>query len=230
MKVLDLFSGLRGWSDPFLERGHEVCAIDSGEGFGPDICADILHLSPKSLPWIPDLILASPPCTAFSTMTMGKNWNYDRTPKTDVAKTGLALLTKTIALIEWLNPPLGWIIENPRAMMRKMVVLEGVERRTVTYCQYGESRMKPTDLFGGFPKGLILKPPCKNGAPCHVAAPRGSTTGTQGMESAKSAKIPRELAIAVCMAAEADIEQEETCHDCGRSDYHDGYCSLEGMI
>jgi hypothetical protein len=35
---------------------------------------------------------------------------------------------------------------------------------------------------------------CKNGDPCHVAAPRGSRTGTQGRSNAyERSKIPDEL-------------------------------------
>ena len=47
--------------------------------------------------------------------------------------------------------------------------------------------MKPTDLWGGFPKSLRLHPRCHNGDSCHVAAPRGSQTGTQGRKSIANA-------------------------------------------
>jgi hypothetical protein len=43
--------------------------------------------------------------------------------------------------------------------------------------------MKPTDLWGKFPASLTLHPMCHNGDSCHVAAPRGSQTGTQGRKS-----------------------------------------------
>lgn len=109
-----------------------------------------------------------------------------------------------MAIIQQIQPQF-FIIENPRAKLRKLTCMQDFERRTVTYCQYGENRMKPTDLWGGFPPSLILKPICKNGAPCHVAAPRGSRTGTQGMDSAESAKIPYALALDVCIAAEKDL-------------------------
>lgn len=62
--------------------------------------------------------------------------------------------------------------------------------------------MKPTDLWGAFPPGLVLPAMCRNGSPCHIAAPRGSTTGTQGMDPAESGRIPKALALLVCRAAE----------------------------
>ena len=55
-------------------------------------------------------------------------------------------------------------------------------RYTVTYCQYGDNRMKPTDIWTNHPCPKF-KPPCKNGDPCHVSAPRGSQTGTQGLKA-----------------------------------------------
>lgn len=77
--------------------------------------------------------------------------------------------------------------------MRKMDFMQDLPRYTVTYCQYGETRMKPTDLWTNHPDPKF-KPPCKNGAPCHVRAPRGATTGTQGIMGSKfRAVIPKEL-------------------------------------
>lgn len=205
MKVLDLFAGLKGWSEPFAERGHEVFSIELDKGFpGISLYADIINVTKADIPWQPDIILASPPCQGFSVMCIGRNWNKDHTPKTDKARQSITLVEKTLSLIADLAPQY-FVIENPRAKLRKMPQMQHLERRTVTYCQYGENRMKPTDLWGRFPASLNLAPMCKNGMPCHVAAPRGSTTGTQGMDSAESAKIPAPLALSVCLAAEQDL-------------------------
>jgi len=66
--------------------------------------------------------------------------------------------------------------------------IKDYERHTVTYCQYGDTRMKPTDIWTNC-KEWKSKSPCKNGSPCHVAAPRGSRTGTQGIKGAKNRGI-----------------------------------------
>jgi hypothetical protein len=211
VKVLDLFAGLRGWSEVFEERGHETFSVDIGTSFKVSLHANILDLNPWDMPFQPDIILASPPCEGFSVMQIGRNWNHDHTPKTDKARMAITLVEKTLEFIKELEPQF-FIIENPRAKLRKMPQMQHLERRTVTYCQYGEHRMKPTDLFGEFPPSLLLNPPCKNGAPCHVAAPRGSTTGSQGMDSATSAKIPRLLSLAVCEAAERDFKEQLPCN------------------
>lgn len=207
MNVLDLYSGLEGWSEPFRERGHQVYRVELDTRFDAEH-RDILDFDPDNLTWTPDIALMSPPCTAFTVMQIGRNWNHDHTPKNDKARHGLILLERTVWVLKKLrakNPKLMFIIENPVGKMRRMPQLAGFERRTVTYCQYGERRMKPTDLWGGFPAALVLRPACKNGMPCHDRAPRGSTTGTQGMDSALSAKIPKPLSLAVCVAAEEMI-------------------------
>lgn len=77
--------------------------------------------------------------------------------------------------------------------MRKMDFMSGLPRYTVTYCQYGDTRMKPTDIWTNHPDPKF-KPPCHNGDPCHVAAPRGAKTGTQGLSGSKERSvIPAEL-------------------------------------
>jgi hypothetical protein len=75
--------------------------------------------------------------------------------------------------------------------------MQNFKRVTVTYCQYGDERMKPTDIWTNAywwePKSL-----CKNGDPCHVKAPRGSKTGTQGLKGAmERGAIPPNLFIEI---------------------------------
>lgn len=207
LRVLDLFSGLNGWGDPWMDRGHEVFAIDNDPRFGADLVRDILDVKLKDIPWKPDVILASPPCTAFTVMRIGHNWNHDHSPKTPSAVEGLMLVRKALWMIEELEPRF-WVMENPRGKLRKLSPMTMYERRTVTYCQYGDSRMKPTDLWSSMwdrLPSLKLRTICKNGDPCHTRAPRGSTTATQGLPSDVAAKIPEDLSLAFCEAAERDL-------------------------
>lgn len=94
-------------------------------------------------------------------------------------------------LIMMLSPKV-WFIENPRGGMRKMDFMHGLKNWTVTYCQYGDSRMKPTDIWTNHPIPNFL-PPCKNGDPCHESAPRGAKTGTQGLDKVDRSRIPEAL-------------------------------------
>lgn len=197
MKVLDLFSGLKGWSAPFAEAGHDVFTIDNNELFDPDMALDIGDVKAvlAAVPWKPDLILASPPCTSFSMLRISKHWTKDGQPISEAAREGARLVNATVQIIEALQPR-WWIVENPVGRLRTLYLLPlDWERRTVTYCKFGERRQKRTDLWGNFPDALNLPWECAPGMKCHDPSPRGSVgKGTQGMDSAVSAKIPRRLA------------------------------------
>lgn len=209
LKVLDLFCGLKGWSEIFTSRQHDVRTLDFNQKFYPTYTADILTWSPKELgEWKPDVILASPPCEGFTVMNIGKNWHRNHTPKTATASKALSIMKQTIYLCEYLDVKYYWI-ENPRAKMRRLMEIyaPNLPRVTVTYCQYGQESMKPTDLWGKWPKTWNPKPPCKNGDSCHLKTPRGTTThGTQrsGVSPENRAKIPYNLAKEICIALETE--------------------------
>lgn len=82
MNVLDLFSGLEGWSGPWRELGHNVYRVEIDPKF-PAEHRDIMTFEPEFLPWMPDIILASPPCTWFTVMQIGRNWTKDHQPTKD---------------------------------------------------------------------------------------------------------------------------------------------------
>ncbi|MCK5132426.1 MAG: DNA cytosine methyltransferase [Candidatus Sabulitectum sp.] len=199
MKVLDLYAGLKSVTKEFEKAGHEVISLDIDPRFECSITADILGVAVQMLGTQGDfdLIWASPPCEAFSVASIGHHWTGGRgayIPKTERAVKNQEIVAHTVRLMAGLNPQHGWIMENPRGVLRKLDVVKGLPRVTVTYCQYGDDRMKPTDLWGSFPRGWAPKPMCKNGDACHVAAPRGSRTGTQGRKNAaERAMIPQGL-------------------------------------
>jgi hypothetical protein len=85
-------------------------------------------------------------------------------------------------------------------MMRKQKCLENIRRETVTYCQYGDSRMKPTDIWTNNTK-RFPRPKCKNWDKCHISAPRGSKTWTQWLKWAYDRSIiPNELCLEILSA------------------------------
>lgn len=203
MRILDLFAGTGSSTKAFEDRGHEVIRVELDEQFEADY-RDVLTIDMTKLGSF-DFIWASPPCTTFSVASIGSYWqviNGIPEPKNDKAREGLALIQRTIKIIKTIQPSLGFLIENPRGMLRKMPIMAEFERRTVTYCQYGDTRMKPTDLWGYVP-GWSSRQACKNGQPCHEAAPRGSRTGTQGLAGAKiRSMIPYELGAEICETLE----------------------------
>jgi len=131
-------------------------------------------------------------------MTIGRNWTKDHKPKTEKAEQAVQHVWNTMTVINALRPRF-WAIENPRAKLRRLrpaLVMEenGFQRVTVTYCQYGEPYMKPTDIWGGFPPSWEPRPMCKPKAPCHVSAARGSKTGIQGSSALQRQTHPVLLA------------------------------------
>jgi hypothetical protein len=79
-----------------------------------------------------------------------------------------------------------------RKYPRMVTLTENNIRHTVTYCQYGDNRMKPTDIWTNNPD-WSPKPMCKNGDPCHESAPRGSGRGTSGRKCKADRRLMPEL-------------------------------------
>lgn len=212
MRVTNFFAGEGTWVQPWIDRGHTVWRTDITAFPGVDVVADILDLPLSSVPQT-DVVLASPDCTAFSVASLGTHWGGGHRgyiPKTSKAHNRMGLVHQTVAFIEALVGRDGvqvGVVENPRGMLRKLQILDRYERRSVTYCRYGDTRMKPTDLWGvpAFPEDWVAREMCHNGNPDHEAAPRGAKTGTQGLSKQARSHMPYALSLEVCLAAEQHL-------------------------
>lgn len=182
MKIVDLFSGLNGWTQAFEDKGYEIISVDSNVHMPATIHRDVRRLTPDDFPWRPDIVFASPPCTRF---TVANGWRYVNSPLFDEA---VENVLHTVELIEAWKPE-WFIIENPVGKLRKLDIIP-YERFTTTLCRYGAGRMKPTDFWGVLPPGFKFRPPCNNGDWCHQAAPRGSHEGTNSLNYNEAAKMP----------------------------------------
>ena len=203
MKILELFAGTRSIGKAFEAAGHEVFSVEWDKDFeNINLYEDISKLTAETVLerfGKPDVIWASPDCTTYSIAAISthrrkvdkEDGTYNLEPVTDYAKFCDKTNKHVINLIRELNPTY-YFIENPRGGMRKMDFMRELPRYTVTYCQYGDTRMKPTDLWTNHPEPNF-RPMCKNGEPCHVAAPRGSRTGTQGLKGSKLRSVIPEL-------------------------------------
>lgn len=196
MKVLELFAGTRSIGKAFEAKGHEVFSVEWNKDFDNiDLYADIGAITADQILSVfgrPDVIWASPDCATFSVSAISHHRRKDPVtgslePISEYAKFCDQVDKHVLQLIEELQPKY-YFIENPRGGMRKMDFMQGLPRYTVTYCQYGDTRMKPTDIWTNHPDPKF-KPPCKNGDPCHVSAPRGSKTGTQALKNSMEKSI-----------------------------------------
>ncbi len=204
MKLLELFAGSRSIGKEAEQQGYEVFSIDINNFKDIDLVIDILKLKKDMIPFTPDVIWASPPCTYFSVASIGVHWFEDHKPKTKEALLGMEILNKTLSIFKW-YPNALYFMENPRGKMRKKV--SGIDRTTITYCSYATDEtkvvtMKPTDIWSNHiydmfnPNGWVPRPMCFNGnKKCnHEEAPRGSITGVQGLKgNYERSKIPKEL-------------------------------------
>tara|TARA_R110002167_G_scaffold3778_1_gene18303 strand:+ start:264 stop:896 length:633 start_codon:yes stop_codon:yes gene_type:complete len=199
LKVLELFAGSRSIGKVADELGCEVFSIDINNFKGINLVKDIEFLTKDDIPFIPDMIWASPPCTTYSIAAISHHRDMGK-PKTDFADKSDRLVLNTLRLIKEFN--CKYFIENPRGYLRKMDFMIGIPKTTVWYCTYGDIRAKPTDIWSNHiyslfnANGWKPRPICFNGNPnCHhQSAPRGSRTGTQGMKNNyERSKVPHEL-------------------------------------
>lgn len=197
LKILDLFAGIGGEQrrSKIEARGHSLVTLDLDARFGCSITGDILEITMDKIGQF-DFVWASPPCEAFSVASIGHHWgggSRQYQPKTDHAVLSQKIVEHTKNLILQMNPVKGWLMENPRGVLRKLPCVSGLKRVTVTYCRYGDTKMKPTVLWGMVPN-WNPRPMCHNGNPDHESAPRGARTGTQGIKgAAERAIVPWQL-------------------------------------
>ena len=198
MKLLELFAGSRSVGKEAEKLGIDVFSVDWTDYENINLVKDIEFLQKNDIPFTPDIVWASPDCTTYSIASCSTHRTNSVEPKSDYAKKCDKVNQHWISLIkEWLkdNPNLIFFIENPRGMLRKMPFMQEFKRHTIWYCQYGDDRAKPTDIWTNSETWKPRKE-CKNGNPnCHhQRAPRGSKTGTQGKKGSYDRSIiPSEL-------------------------------------
>lgn len=220
MIVLELFAGTRSIGRAFERAGHTVYSVEWDRKF-EDIAlyADIGTLTAQDCIGLcggrrPDIVWASPDCTSYSVAGIGHHRMLDKAtgrllPKTDYGRFCDKVNAHVVELIRELSPKY-WFIENPVGGMRKMEFMDGLPRYTTAYCQWGDTRQKPTDIWTNHPSPNF-KAPCKRGSPCHEAAPRGTRCGTQRLKgSVERARIPDELCehiVRICSEAVLTVEK-----------------------
>ncbi len=112
--MLDLFSGLKGASQPMIDRGWDVIAVDINPYFEPDICEDITRLTWKGR--APDLLWASAPCTEFTKDRLP--WfSHDVTPDLTLARATLRIIAE--------SHPRFWVVENVQGAVKYLTPIFG---------------------------------------------------------------------------------------------------------
>lgn len=207
---LDLFSGLGGFSAAFEHADEwDVVTVDLEERFDPEVQADVMDLGPNDIRmWgEPDVVLASPPCNCFSKAAAWQDhWDDSGAPQTPKARDAVALVFHTVGLIRGLSPDY-WFLENPVGHLRRFL---GRPTGTVTYCQYGTSYMKPTDLWGEHPPMTYRR--CSAGEDCHNHGSLEDDYDNRPLprDPAERAKVPYELSESILRAVENPKPEQQT--------------------
>lgn len=206
MKILELFCGTGSFSKAAEERGHEVFTVDILPKFNPSLCKDVMNLKKDDIPFVPDVIWASPPCT-----------EYSHAKRTGIRKIEQAnsIVRKTLQIIQDLNPKI-WIIENPQTgLLKKQPVLNTIycqmDYKDVSYCKYGMPYRKQTRLWTNLsswhPKP-ICKKDCKfmNGKKHIGSAGNGRKEYTnKNYKREEKYQVPNELCLEIIKCCEKKL-------------------------
>jgi hypothetical protein len=215
-KVLDLGcrtgSAIAAWQ----AHGHTVVGVD-WEDWGQQIQGDYTKQETwniiddvtetwRNYPAPYDFIWFSPDCSIFSMAGMSGKVHFEKrhgrfVPVSERAIREVEGIKFVLERIKERAPILGWIMENPAALMAKMDFVQDLHRAKVTYCQYdNQRRQKPTHLFGNIPHNFRPRA-CRRGANCHDRTPRGSRDSTQGMDKTEAGMIPYQLSYEIMISA-----------------------------
>jgi len=169
MNTIEFFAGSQSFSKVAKERGHNVFTTDINEKLpGIDYYCDIMDFDPKNIPFIPDVVWASPDCATWS-LTSG-NTHYDSgstNPKTEKAILAKKHIDKTLEIIKLfldVNPNLLYYIENPVGRLKHYIASNQILAvpffHRLSQCQYGNEFKKPTDIFSN--DGAFIPKLCRD--------------------------------------------------------------------
>lgn len=183
--MIEFFAGSGKMAEEFRKEGYDVLTVDNNPNLKPDVVADILNFKILNLPEKfrnPDVIFLGVPCTKFS--VAGRSSNFTGFMPNDIDSCiALGLVYKSLQLIEELKPK-SWFIENPMGYLRMFPFMRRLIRKEVWYCQYGDNKAKPTDIWTNRADWITKKCFNDNRNCHHDRAPRGSRTGVQGLTNA----------------------------------------------
>jgi len=203
MRVLDLFSGLGGFSQAFLDRGHYIVRYDIDPKFRdiPNTTTkDVFELHPGDIKNF-DVILASPDCTNFTLA--------NATPDKDEYAISAKLARHTQDIILQANPIYS-VIENPKGRMRNVL---GIPIITTAWGYWGTPYLKPTDLWGKIP---ALEWPSRYTEPEQKESwdkkryKKNKFSYLAPRESEKRSLIPYSFSLALCLAIEQNKPVQST--------------------
>jgi hypothetical protein len=150
MKVLELFAGSRSIGKVADNLGMNVFSVDWEEYENINLSIDIGELKKEDIPFIPDIVWASPDCATYSIAACSTHRNNSIEPKTDYAKKCDEVNQNFIGLIkEWLkiNPDMVFLLRTQEVCSVKCRLCKSLKGT-----QYGTANMvmiEPSRLMFG---------------------------------------------------------------------------------
>ncbi len=193
LRVLDLFSGLGGFSEAFLRRGHEVFRVDNDVRFAQVPCTiigDVREIDIEQFVPI-DVVLASPPCETFTRRHLP--WLDARDGEIEEA---MLLVEAAVMIIDDLEPQF-WVLENVQGAVPHISRLLGPPRQ----------RIGSRYLWGVFPR-IHLTPQEERECYGKYRLPPSVPN-----RAAERARIPYVLSLALCRAMEEQQTLLEVLED-----------------
>jgi hypothetical protein len=148
--LLELFAGSRSVGKVGERLGYNVFSIDWKEYEGIDLAIDIGNLTKEDVPFVPDVVWASPDCTTYSIAACSTHRNNSIEPKSDYAKKCDQVNENFIGLIkQWLkiNPKMVFLLKTQGGCFVKCRLC-----RNLKGTQYGIANMGMTEpsrlMFG----------------------------------------------------------------------------------
>ncbi len=204
LKILELFCGTKSFTKVSEDKGHKAYTIDIDEKFNPDLCKDVLDVELSDIPFQPDIIWASPPCTEYSiAKTVGvRNLEYAD-----------SIVKKTLQLIQELKPK-TWIMENPQTgLLKSRPFMYRIPYCNASYCKYGYPYRKNTTFWNNM--GLKLEI-CRNDCDQRVDGRHKAVIGNRFHRRTVLGKvvplmdryaIPEKLCVSILEQCERFIEE-----------------------
>lgn len=142
MRMLDLFCGTHSFSKCMKELvpDCEVVSLDILAKNKATVTCDILEWDYKVYPpGYFSFVWGSPSCVEFSCALTTRPRNYELAD---------SLVLKTLEIIDYFKPPLGWAIENPlTGTLKSRPYMADLPYYDVSYCKYGFSYQKKTRFW-----------------------------------------------------------------------------------
>ena len=130
MNLLELFAGSRSIGKQAEKLGMNVFSVDWEKYENINLSIDIGELKKEDVPFIPDVVWASPDCTTYTIAAISTHRNKTE-PKSDYAKKCDAVNQHFIGLIkEWLviNPNIVPTVTMDKVMGNNIRIMNPFEK------------------------------------------------------------------------------------------------------